>query len=138
MLFRLLALAAAAHAGSEKEFPPSWGTPPEIQTMDYAPLAGGYGHGSSSLSRWIQTNIDKDLAAGKPQYPPAFGEPPRAQTRDYRPLPFGYGSGSGTIAKWLAKRAQEVYSESPKEFHASGEIREKHRGRDMRPVEMFE
>ena len=98
------------------EFPGSWGSPPAIQTMDYVPLAGGYGHGSGSLSRWIYQHIQEDLKAGRPQFPPAFGEVPKMQTRDLRILPFGYGQGSGTVAVWLAKRAKEVYGASPEEF----------------------
>jgi 2'-phosphotransferase len=28
--------------------------------MDYRPLPGGYGHGSGTLARWIQENMDAD------------------------------------------------------------------------------
>lgn len=108
--------ATAAIAGNQ--FPASWGSPPEIMTMDYVPLAGGYGHGSSALSNWIYEHIQEDLKAGKPQFPPAFGEVPKMQTRDLRILPFGYGRGSGTVAMWLRKKAKEVYNESPDEFES--------------------
>ncbi|CAJ1420580.1 unnamed protein product [Effrenium voratum] len=111
--FLLMLLAPAA---ALPEFPASWGKPPQMMTMDYVPLAGGYGHGSGSLSRWIYQNIQADRAAGKVQYPPAFGEAPKMQTRDLRPLPFGYGQGSGTMASWLKKQAKEIYNENPDEF----------------------
>eukprot|EP00438_Fugacium_kawagutii_P005411 Skav219487 [mRNA] locus=scaffold2719:242796:243209:+ [translate_table: standard] len=116
--FALLVPAAAALP----KFPPSWGPPPEIMTMDYVPLAGGYGHGSSSLSSWIYQHMQEDLKKGKRQFPPEFGEVPKAQTRDLRLLPFGYGQGSGTLALWLRKRAKEVYNESPEEFEDGSRI----------------
>ena len=43
-----------------KPFPAHWGPPPRIQPRDYRPLPGGYGHGSSTLARWIQQNLDRD------------------------------------------------------------------------------
>jgi hypothetical protein len=52
-------------AGVAKEFPAHWGKPPAIQTRDYVPLPGGYGHGSSTLARWIATNLEKDKAGSK-------------------------------------------------------------------------
>jgi hypothetical protein len=100
----------------ELKFPDSWGQPPEIQTEDYVALAGGYGHGSSTLSKWILSNIQKDASSQKVEYPPAFGQPPLMQTRDYVQLPFGYGGGSGTLAKWLSEKAKEIYSEDASEF----------------------
>jgi hypothetical protein len=36
------------------------GPEPLAQTMDYRPLPGGYGHGSGTLARWIQENMDAD------------------------------------------------------------------------------
>eukprot|EP00434_Breviolum_minutum_P017629 symbB.v1.2.015560.t1/scaffold1166.1/size134334/11 len=120
-IIALLLLPAAALP----EFPASWGAPPEIMTMDYVPLAGGYGHGSSSLSQWIYGKMQDDLKKGKPQFPPGFGEVPKAQTRDLRQLPFGYGSGSGTLAKWLEKKAQEVYQESAEEFDGATRVLQK-------------
>lgn len=115
--FALLLPAAAM-----PKFPPSWGPPPEIMTMDYVPLAGGYGHGSSSLSSWIYQHMQEDLKKGHRQFPPEFGEVPKAQTRDLRLLPFGYGQGSGTLALWLRKRAKEVYNESPEEYEDGSRI----------------
>ena len=107
-MWRVLMVLMPAMALPSKQFPASWGSPPAIMTMDYVPLAGGYGHGSSSLSHWIYQHIQEDLKAGKPQFPPAYGEVPLAQTRDLRLLPFGYGRGSGTLAMWLRKRAKEA------------------------------
>lgn len=57
--------AAAEAPAARKPFPPHWGPPPPIQTMDFRPLPGGYGQGSSTLARWIQANLDKDTAAGR-------------------------------------------------------------------------
>ncbi|MEZ5277931.1 MAG: DUF5060 domain-containing protein [Opitutaceae bacterium] len=49
-------------------FPPTWpdhwGQPPPIQTMDYVPLPGGYGFGSSTLAHWIQGHLDADQDRG--------------------------------------------------------------------------
>eukprot|EP00931_Biecheleriopsis_adriatica_P062051 TRINITY_DN37355_c0_g1_i1.p1 TRINITY_DN37355_c0_g1~~TRINITY_DN37355_c0_g1_i1.p1 ORF type:complete len:156 (-),score=22.62 TRINITY_DN37355_c0_g1_i1:69-536(-) len=130
-----LALCAGRVSASLPKFPASWGEPPAIQTMDFGPLAGGYGHGPSSLSRWIFDNINKDISARNPQYPPEFGEPPKAQTRDFRVLPFGYGMGSGTLAKWLEKKAKEVYDESPDEYKDVERPMMRHARRDFRPFE---
>eukprot|EP00322_Chrysochromulina_rotalis_P025468 CAMPEP_0115852928 /NCGR_PEP_ID=MMETSP0287-20121206/13244_1 /TAXON_ID=412157 /ORGANISM="Chrysochromulina rotalis, Strain UIO044" /LENGTH=159 /DNA_ID=CAMNT_0003306995 /DNA_START=17 /DNA_END=496 /DNA_ORIENTATION=- len=145
-LAALLALAASgqsAHAGSENpfgeefegvegmrpslegeplvvpadEYPEMWGEPPAMQTMDYVPLPGGYGHGSSSLADWIQQNMIQERKSGHGvSYPPVFGEPPRIQTRDYSKLPFGYGHGSGSIARWLTSKAKDIYGETPQEY----------------------
>ena len=41
-------------------WPDHWGQPPPIQTMDYRPLPGGFGFGSSTLAGWIQENLDAD------------------------------------------------------------------------------
>mmetsp|Transcript_19959 Transcript_19959/g.59775 ORF Transcript_19959/g.59775 Transcript_19959/m.59775 type:complete len:140 (-) Transcript_19959:41-460(-) len=137
-MFRLAALvpllAMSGAAAQQKQFPSHWGAPPDIMTMDYVPLAGGYGHGSSSLSHWISEKIETDKAQGGLRFPPAFGEPPLRQSRDLRELPFGYGSGSGTLQKWLEEKALEVYEEKPQEYAAfAGDVLE---GRDMRPSEL--
>jgi|GEM_PF-2120100 len=52
-------------APARKPFPAHWGDPPRIQTRDYVPLPGGYGHGSGTLKKWIQKNLDKDKEAAK-------------------------------------------------------------------------
>lgn len=65
-----LAGVLSISAAVKKEFLPHWGNPPEIQTRDYVELPAGYGHGSSSLRNWIQTNLAKDLVA-KPTAPAA-------------------------------------------------------------------
>ncbi len=49
----------------QKPFPKHWGDPPAFQTRDYRPLPGGYGNGSSTLAKWIQENLDRDLAKAK-------------------------------------------------------------------------
>ena len=49
-----------------KEFPAHWGKPPEIQTQDYVELPAGYGHGSSTLAKWITANLNRDKA-GNPE-----------------------------------------------------------------------
>tara|TARA_Y100001934_G_scaffold115729_1_gene141647 strand:+ start:1290 stop:3719 length:2430 start_codon:yes stop_codon:yes gene_type:complete len=97
---------------SGKPYPAHWGAPPLRQTRDLRPLPDGYGRGSSTLGRWIQENLDKDAAKGKPTgkvlkgpsgkaYPAHWGAPPLRQTRDLRPLPGGYGRGSSTLAGWI-------------------------------------
>ncbi len=60
-----LTVAAQAQAvpPARKSFPTHWGQPPQIETRDYVPLPGGFGSGSSTLSRWIQQNLDKDNAS---------------------------------------------------------------------------
>ena len=45
-----------------RSFPEHWGEAPQIQTMDYRPLPGGYGFGSSTMFAWIQKNLDADAA----------------------------------------------------------------------------
>jgi len=47
-------------AQATKPFPAHWGQPPAIQTQDYIELPAGYGHGSSTLARWIEGNLEKD------------------------------------------------------------------------------
>lgn len=47
-------------AEATNQFPEHWGKPPAIQTQDYVELPGGYGHGSSTLAKWIATNLEKD------------------------------------------------------------------------------
>jgi len=99
-----------------QKYPKEWGELPSFGTMDYRILPGGYGHGSSTLASWIETNMRKKTEKGRSMFPPAFGEPPRVETRDYRPLPFGYGFGSSTMAQWLERKAQEVYGASVQEY----------------------
>lgn len=43
-----------------KPFPEHWGKPPAIQTQDYVELPGSYGHGSSTLAKWIATKLESD------------------------------------------------------------------------------
>ena len=111
-------------------FPPRWGPPPAIQTMDYRPLPGGYGFGSSTLASWIEAKMAEDAsanadgegaseaappprpdggggAASSSRFPAHWGPEPAAQTRDYRELPGGYGFGSGTLARWIAEKMAE-------------------------------
>ncbi|CAE7873929.1 wdr75 [Symbiodinium necroappetens] len=135
---RSLLLLLAWGVEALPEFPESWGSPPMVMTMDYVPLAGGYGHGSSSLSMWIYGKIQEDILKGRPQFPPAFGPPPKAQTRDLRVLPFGYGHGSGTMVTWLEKRAKEVFQESPHEFEPMEQVLLKRAKKSLRHVEFVQ
>jgi hypothetical protein len=58
-----------------KEFPAHWGKPPEIQTLDYVELPAGYGHGSSTLAKWITANLNRDKAGNtEPARPTALYE----------------------------------------------------------------
>jgi len=56
-----------------KAFPDHWGKPPAIQTRDHVELPDGFGHGSSTLAKWIAANLAKDqsTAAGKATSQPA-------------------------------------------------------------------
>lgn len=65
-LFAILAGAALAiqvNAALEKEFPQHWGEPPAIQTKDLRQLPGGYGMGSGTLAKWIETKMEADKNA---------------------------------------------------------------------------
>lgn len=73
-------------------FPPTWGVPPEAQTRDYRVLPGGYGHGSSTMAKWIAEKMEADAKAGQVNFPPAWGSPPDTQTCDILDLPLGYGT----------------------------------------------
>tara|TARA_Y100001938_G_C8091384_1_gene435303 strand:+ start:2393 stop:2692 length:300 start_codon:yes stop_codon:yes gene_type:complete len=48
------------YSPSGKAFPYGWGEPPKIQTKDYVPLPYGYGHGSSTLKKWIEFKKHED------------------------------------------------------------------------------
>ena len=54
----------AAKAPNGKKFPAHWGEPPALQTRDLRPLPGGYGQGSSTLAKWIGTNLKNDEKNG--------------------------------------------------------------------------
>jgi CubicO group peptidase (beta-lactamase class C family) len=58
-----LSIATPESANVSTTFPLHWGDPPAIQTMDYRPLPGGYGFGSSTLAAWIQRHLDQDQVA---------------------------------------------------------------------------
>ena len=45
---------------NQTNYPKSWGKKPKIQTADLTELPGPYGLGSTTLKKWIQTNLDKD------------------------------------------------------------------------------
>jgi len=62
----LVLLAFRLQAAETKAFPSHWGTTPAIQTRDYVELPGGYGHGSSTLAKWIAGNLTKDQSATTP------------------------------------------------------------------------
>ena len=55
--------AQAADSTAPMKFPAHWGEPPAAQTFDLRPLPGGYGEGSGTLAKWIQSNLDKDATA---------------------------------------------------------------------------
>jgi len=58
------ACAVTVLAEVTKEFPAHWGKPPEIQTRDQVELPDGFGHGSSTIRRWIMANLEKEKATG--------------------------------------------------------------------------
>jgi hypothetical protein len=97
-----VAAPAAAPAAAMK-FPAHWGDLPQIQTMDYRPLPGGYGFGSSTMANWIQKNLDADRAKRQPDGTGAVAvtgelkqwhkvtltlDGPFAHERDTQPNPF--------------------------------------------------
>ena len=43
------------------KYPAHWGEKPQVQTRDIRELPAGFGKGSSTLAKWIQENIDKDM-----------------------------------------------------------------------------
>ena len=43
------------------KYPAHWGEKPQVQTRDLRELPAGFGQGSSTLAKWIQDNIDKDM-----------------------------------------------------------------------------
>ena len=61
--------------GIARPFPGHWGPPPRIQTMDYRPLPGGYGFGSSTLAAWIRRNMEQDVVEGAGAGVRVTGEP---------------------------------------------------------------
>ena len=117
-MFKLLiALFVAMASAVPPQFPESWGEQPMVQTMDYRPLPGGYGHGSSTLAMWITEQMEKEKAkTHKISFPPSWGEPPMMQTRDLVRLPFDYGMGSGTLRTWIANKAETVNQETAEEY----------------------
>lgn len=60
LISMIVTCGVAVFAEGAKEFPAHWGKPPPIQTQDYVELPGGYGHGSSTLAKWIATNLERD------------------------------------------------------------------------------
>lgn len=56
-------LTATLAAAARPEFPAHWGPPPALQTRDHVELPGDYGHGSSTLRKWIEANQAKDALA---------------------------------------------------------------------------
>jgi len=51
--------APASHP-QDRRYPVHWGEPPSSQTRDLRPLPGGYGIGSSTLSKWIEEKMTQD------------------------------------------------------------------------------
>ena len=68
----------------QKSFPRHWGAPPRIQVRDFVKLPGGFGKGSSTLAKWISTNLKRDIDKGKPEKPP---EKPTLPERPKKPEP---------------------------------------------------
>jgi len=60
----LLLSGLCAVAEQLKPFPDHWGEPPPVQTRDYVEWPDGYGHGSGTVAKWIETHLAKDSATG--------------------------------------------------------------------------
>jgi hypothetical protein len=58
-------------------FPRHWGHPPRIQVRDHVELPKNFGHGSSTLAKWISDNLTKDLEKERPQPKPPLKPEPR-------------------------------------------------------------
>jgi uncharacterized protein YfaS (alpha-2-macroglobulin family) len=56
------------------KYPAHWGEKPQVQTRDIRELPAGFGQGSSTLAKWIQDNIDKDMKVLK------------GRTKDFNPV----------------------------------------------------
>ena len=106
--YPIMAVAAAALSLSlnlvwaelVKEFPAHWGPPPAIQTQDYVELPAGYGHGSSTLAKWIKAHQDQDKAAtgnGESARPKALYENNFEQAEPGK-LPEGFMALAGDFA----------------------------------------
>ena len=48
-------------------FPKHWGRPPQIQVRDHVKLPKNFGHGSSTLAKWIADNLKRDASKDKPK-----------------------------------------------------------------------
>jgi len=88
----------AEAAPAAKAYPQHWGEPPPVQTMDYVPLPGGYGNGSSTLAKWIQAHLDQDATATSSQ-PNATPGALTMEVASFLPGNTGYYLDKG---KWLA------------------------------------
>lgn len=58
---------------SKKVYPPEYGPPPMMQTRDFRPLPFGYGHGSSTLARWLETKANELYGETVAEYNEACG-----------------------------------------------------------------
>ncbi|MEP3211618.1 MAG: DUF5060 domain-containing protein [Luteolibacter sp.] len=66
MFLTCASLLTAENGPSGKEYPAHWGTPPQVQTLDFIPLPAGYGDGSSTLANWIKGHLEADAASKTP------------------------------------------------------------------------
>ncbi|CAK0877043.1 unnamed protein product [Prorocentrum cordatum] len=57
------AIPTGLFPGATKPFPAHWGEPPKAATKDFVDWPEGYGHGSGSIAKWIQENLDRDEQA---------------------------------------------------------------------------
>jgi len=79
-------LAITLPAEGAKKFPAHWGNPPAVETRDYVEMPAGFGHGSSTLKRWISANLEKDQAAGQASQP---SSPKVLYQQDFQHAPVG-------------------------------------------------
>jgi len=64
LIATMLLSMLSAFGQQSKPFPSHWGEPPAVQTRDFVEWPGGYGHGSGTVAKWIESNMAKDAASG--------------------------------------------------------------------------
>lgn len=104
-------IALTTFAQVTKPFPAHWGEPPQMQTRDLRELPGGFGRGSSTLARWIETHLAKDaapVASPPPVAPPLFACDFSALPEGPLPDTFMVMQGEFTVRDFGTNRLMEL------------------------------